>query len=676
MSLAFLFFPSFSELIPGMNLLYSSFGHNHIGALLIIFIPVASFYLIKFWQKKEKQNFALMFGLLILFLVNLLASFGRLVIFIGLLEIITLGLINYKNFISQKRIFKYFYSFFVFSFLVVLLVKLIISSLLFLKPGFSCKFPLFSSYENKICKDISQEARRHYWQRAISSISENWKVGYGPGTYSLINNKYKDIPGGNSAYAHNAYLQVFAENGIFFFSIFIWLMSMSWILSAKVAMPKLSLKKVLTGQNDLSLSQALFIGVSAIYLDVLFDFDWSFLGIFMVTLLFIVMILRDQKVKRIKKTSKKNPVFSSVIKFSYVLVSLSLILFSLISIKVESLIYLGKTNQAVNFFPYFQIHMKLFLNDESLNEESAKVLNKVYKNHSSYYLFNDQEEVLIKYLDQVIKIDPWYYYSYNALANLYDDQPEVVEKELVRVKALYDKSKKRGDQGSYAINNDLAKLSSRIGDEYLKNRNIDKAAYFYLLGFEFDNWLWNKTVPAFVYFPLTNEEKIELWQYLESIDVIFFAKNKGNIAESYFSFADQYLEENDVKNFVEIIKRIEQIAPWVADKYVGDNDHQIQLFIDQMIEENRSEEAISLLEVLSKTNYSYWAKTQLGNYYLMTGEINKAKESFEKCQIDWEIDSNGLRHDDCYYAIHTIDNDSFNKDTYQSVSSSIIKNRD
>lgn len=668
MSLAFLFFPSFSELIPGMNLLYSSYGHNHIGAISIIFIPVAFFYLIKFWQKKEKQSFLLMFGLLTLFIVNLLASFGRVVIFIGFLEILLLGLMNYKKFISQKRIFQYFYSCFVFLFVLVLSIKLFISLLFFFKSDFSCRLPLFSSYEEKVCKDLNQEARIHYWQRALSSIKENWKVGYGPGAYSLINSKYKDIPGGNSAYAHDAYLQVFAENGIFFFLIFSWLIWMSWFLSARAALFDQSLKKVLTGQNNFSLTQALFIGISAIYIDVLFDFDWSFLGVFMMTLVFMAMIFRYHNSENVIKISKKDAIFLVIIKISFILISSILILLSLLSIGVESLIYLGKTNQAVRFFPYFQIHMKLFLNDESLDEESMKVLDRVYINHSSYYSYGDQEKVLTTYRDQVIKIDPWYYYSYNNLDNLYDTQPQLVEKELVKVKALYDRSIKKGDQGGYLINNDLAKLSSRIGDEYLKNRNIEKAAYFYLIAFDLHNWFLNDTVPAFVYFPLSYEEKEKLREYLDEIDVKFYAKNRVPVAKSYFPFADQYLLKNDVENFVDTIKKIEEIAPWVKEDYLLENQSIIQENIDHLIIQDNLEEAEKLLKILSSLKYSYWAKTQLGNFYLLQNKDSLALQSFYDCAEKWSDGEEIDLHGDCYYGAKSVEEGWMNRNRYHEVS--------
>jgi len=674
MSLVFIFFPNFSELIPGMNLLYSSYGHNHIGALLIMFIPVAFFYLIKFWQNKERQNFLLMSGLLTLFLFNLLTSFGRVVIFIGFLEILLLGFINYRKFISQQPIFKYFYSLFVFLFVIILLGNLLISSLFLFKDDFSCKLPLFSSYEDKICKDLSQEARVIYWQRALTSIKENWKVGYGPGTYSLINYKYKDASGGNSAYAHNAYLQSLSENGIIFFLIFTLLMMSCWFFSAKASLVKLSSNKALTSHNDFSLTQALFIGLSAIYLDVLFDFDWSFLGVLAMTLLFIVIILRSQKVEIIKKMSKKDFRFSVVIKLIFILVSSILIGLSLVSISVESLIYFGKTNQAVKLFPYFQTHMKLFLHDKLLNEESAKVLDEVYRYHSSYYLIKDPEEVLTYLRDRVVVIDPWYYYSYHTLANLYDSQPELVEKELINVKILYDKSRTRGDQGSYPINKDLAKLSSRIADDYLKNKDIERAGYFYLLAFDFHNWFLNDTVPAFAYLPLTNEEKIKLWVYLDEIDVAYFTKNSANIAKSYFSLADQYLEQDNNDNFIEIVKRIEAIAPWIKEDYLLENESMIQEKIDHLINQDNPEDAEKLLQVLSSSKFSYWVKPQLGNFYLLQNKDESALQSFKECDQEWRKNMKMSLHHDCYYGAKSVEEGWADRDRYYEVSRIIKEN--
>ncbi|NCN87706.1 MAG: O-antigen ligase family protein [Candidatus Pacebacteria bacterium] len=632
-----------------------------------MFIPVSWFYLMKFWHEKEKNCFILMVVLLVLFLFNLLASFGRVVIFIGFLEVILLGVLSYKKFISQRRIFKYIYSLFVLLFIIVLSIKLIISLLSIFKNDFSCQVPFLPSYEEKICKDLSQEARIYYWQTALIAIRDNWQVGYGPGTYGLINIKYKNISNYASD-AHNAYLQSFAENGIAFFLLFVWLMGMSWFLSAKAALPKLSYKKVKTGQNNLSLEQALFIGISAIYLDVLFDFDWSFLGIYIVTLIFIVLIIRYQSESDKNKITRNNIIFSKLIRVVFILIGSILFLLSLVSIGVESLIYLEKTNQAMQFFPYFQIHMKLFANDESLSKENIRRLDDIYSNYSDYYLLKDQEEVLTVYVDRITEIDPWYYYSFSVLDKLYKTHPELVEKELVKLNDILDKARENGHEGSYIINSNLAELASKIGDEYLYNGELKKASSFYLLGFNFHNWLWTNTVPAFVYLPLPNEEKTEFWSYLSSVNVDFFAKNKADIAKSYFTFADEYLAEKKVKEFAEIIDKINQFAPWIYEDYLSENESIIQEWIDQLIGQGKLNESEQLLNKLNNLKYSYWAKTQLGNFYLLQNRDQEALQLFKKCDEEWQRDMQMGLHGDCHYGAISVEENWINRDRYYQVS--------
>ena len=76
------------------------------------------------------------------------------------------------------------------------------------KSDFSCQFPIFKVYQNRICKDLTKESRIDYWHTAFLSIKDNFIVGDGTGTYSLFSIKYKVNLGVNTSYADNSYLHL------------------------------------------------------------------------------------------------------------------------------------------------------------------------------------------------------------------------------------------------------------------------------------------------------------------------------------------------------------------------------------------------------------------------------------------------------------------------------------
>lgn len=663
-SLILFFFKNTAELIPGMNLLYSTYGHNHFGSLLIMIIPVCWFYLVEFWNKKEKQSALFISGLLLLSIINLLISFGRVLVFIGFLEIMLLGFLYYKNFISKNLLFKITYIFFSLFFIFILSFKLIISVLPFFNLNYSCESLIHHDLRRKICKPLSQEARFHYWKTGLISIKDNWLFGYGPGTYSLINTKYNQTLYSNSAYAHNAYLQTFAESGIFVFISFTVLMILNILTSLKKIGFKLFLKKA-------SLESSLFIGLLAIYIDALFDFDWSFLGVFVLTLLFIAIIINSPE-KNNREKNKFDNLFYYLIRVIFVVSNLLLILYVAIIVIVEIFMHFGKVNQAIDFFPYHKYHMLLFLKDESINEKSLRKLDSIYSGHAIYYEGLDQEKVLVDYRDKVNGISPWYYYSFNKLTDLYLVQPELVEQELSRIGSLFDSfDESENTYSYYVIDKELAILANKIGDDYLKSRNIDKAAYFYLLGFKFDNYVWDSFVPAFSYLDLSNNEKKELWEKLESIEPFFLLKNTAMVAKTYFSLADSAFEENNFQEYIHYVNKIGIIADWIKQDYLLDNESAIQEKIDQLINKDELATAEDLLKVLSNSKFSYWGNVQLANFYFLRGEDSLAKHEFERCNQEWIENNKVYSHYDCNQSIELIDNGEFHRNRYYEVSNII-----
>ncbi|MFH1459578.1 MAG: O-antigen ligase family protein [Candidatus Omnitrophota bacterium] len=70
---------------------------------------------------------------------------------------------------------------------------------------------------------LSLDVRIEYWKAAINMILEKPVWGWGPGCFSFIYPLFKTKLAEETIMAHNSYLQIWAEGGIFSFTIFIWL---------------------------------------------------------------------------------------------------------------------------------------------------------------------------------------------------------------------------------------------------------------------------------------------------------------------------------------------------------------------------------------------------------------------------------------------------------------------
>lgn len=640
-SILLFFFPKYSDHIPEMNLVYSSYGHNHLGALLIMVIPIFCFYSVKFWSENKRKLFYAMATLLVLSIFNLITSFGRVVIFIGFLEILVLGLFFYKNVIFKKTLLKPLYFILVSLFLFLLSLSLFFSFSPSIGKENFCKSFVVDDLQNKICKDLSEEARITYWTTAWGGIVDNFLIGYGPGTYNLVNTKYVLSPTNNTSYAHNAYLQAFAEGGFFVFLSFLFLMSLNLYQVAKITF----------GESQPSLNHAILIGLVAIFANVLFDFDWSFLGIFITTLLLFVIVFHRQR-----KNVDDQPFFGNflikITKIVFYLSNFLLILFALLVFCVEIFIFFGKANQAFSIFPYYSYHILLFLNDKSLGADNIKKLGSIYQNHISYYLFLNNEQNVFEYKHKLIDVDPWFFYTSKELPKLFDIDPEFVELEILRLGEKITKYNQNGIFGIYADNNRLAILSSKIADNYVKKGDYVKAAQFYILSSNVDSRFWNEITPAFAYLTMPEEQKIGLLGSLDNISPVYFGKNRTYIAKLYYSLADNALNEGRLEDFAKYYNRMNSIADWVSADYLyeGGRMASIQKYVDELIEQDELEMAEKLLQILSNSKFSYWGKMQWANYLLLKNKKNEAIEAFKKCNEQWEQDSGVGIHYHCYHA--------------------------
>lgn len=241
------FLPITKDLI-GDNFILQVWGHSYLSDLLVLSIPI----LIN--KITTKKNYHLLMVLLIIF-TSLILTNSR-----SSLVALIIGLLFLKVNISSivKKIIK---------------TSVIIISLLGL-------FFIFNKihFDNQNKQKTFDGNRVEYWSQAIKGFKESPLLGYGPGTFSLINQKYKGFNNDYASFAHNSFLNYLAENGLIFTIIFFGFTIFSLFETFKI--------------NNL-----FFVCGMVSLVNSLLDPTWSSPGIFIISLYFIFYypFLRGQK---------------------------------------------------------------------------------------------------------------------------------------------------------------------------------------------------------------------------------------------------------------------------------------------------------------------------------------------------------------------------------------------
>ena len=180
-SFVFLLVPSWASFLPPMNLLYATYGHNHLADLLLPAFPL----LIAQLQHKQSK---LLWLLLILFTVGMVLTFAR-----GawiLLVVYLLFLVWRSKNVTTRRV-------------GLSVAAVIVATFLLVQ-----KTPLLA------------DGRWEYWRQATQAIKERPFFGSGPGTFYLESKRLQAAPSSYSWFTHSFPLQLVVETGAVGFLIF------------------------------------------------------------------------------------------------------------------------------------------------------------------------------------------------------------------------------------------------------------------------------------------------------------------------------------------------------------------------------------------------------------------------------------------------------------------------
>ncbi|MBI5614079.1 O-antigen ligase family protein [Candidatus Gottesmanbacteria bacterium] len=190
-SFGLLFWPDIAKALPLMNLLYPTYGHNHIVDLLLFGIPIGMY---RYAETKDKK----ILFYLILFFATLFFSFARGAI--GLIGLFLLFLIL-KNKVYKKSL--------------LLLLGFIVALLVGVSSVGKLDISIYGNYKISITKPkFTEDGRLEYWRQALVAIRERPWFGSGPGTFSLESRRLQDHPGSYSWFAHSLPLEILVETGI------------------------------------------------------------------------------------------------------------------------------------------------------------------------------------------------------------------------------------------------------------------------------------------------------------------------------------------------------------------------------------------------------------------------------------------------------------------------------
>jgi O-antigen ligase len=497
LSLFFLLNQDLASSLPAMNLLYATYGHNHLAVLLLLVLPLGWREIFLAENQKDRTGYLLKLVGVLFITFTLLISFGRTALLLGLLQMFFIWIFYFRanlktaGFSVSKSVFPV-----VLLLLVLILgLKMYFSYLVTVDENYSCPFPSWAI--GKICKPLNEELRPLYFSQAVSALYDYPLTGYGPGTFQLINKKYQPLPHASTAYTHNHFLQIGSEIGVLGGVAFVALIGTLYWQAGRLAFSKSPVKG-----KSFSFDQALFIGAVALLVNAFFDFDWSFLGIFSLTIFFLGLILRGQKTTL--KTTINLPI--------ELLAKLSawfLFLLGLVFTLSEILTRTGNTRLAFEIFPYFKEHFKVFEADRNeLSAEQNLQFLAIYQYQPSAYFFYEEqleEKPLLQAQESLFAVDPWrLLYTGNIERFLENGNYQAADQNLTRLIEVVEEAEQRfnyylGFSKKFA----LVEQRLAVADYYFGAGDPQKTASYYLWAQSVDPWILSRRLP-----PVTDQTPV------------------------------------------------------------------------------------------------------------------------------------------------------------------------
>ena len=293
-SLFFIISPPTS--MSGMNLVYASFGHNHLSDYLIFTLPLSVVLFLR--QTKTIPNF-LTCLLVVFFFINFFLTFARTAFLI--VSFMIFGLVWIYKPVMKKAVFL----------LTLASIPLLMSlAIVFISNSqIRGRFNLSTSSRSEwlirqAIKPIANEGRFEYWKQAMQGFRERPLLGNGPGTFRLISQRFRQQSSVFSWFTHNFFLQTAAEVGVLGFGTFSLLL---FLVFKNMHIPHL--------RNQADYPVALFMGVLGSLLQSFFDFNFNFLAIFLLFWVSVAFLLHTPRDRHMVSPPRMLPLSMTVVSF-------------------------------------------------------------------------------------------------------------------------------------------------------------------------------------------------------------------------------------------------------------------------------------------------------------------------------------------------------------------------
>lgn len=454
-NLLLLLIPGIGSLFPPMNMIYATYGHNHLSTALILFYP-----LVFFWAFKQDHLSKFWIVMFSLFTGSLLFNFGRVntLLMVSQLVIFLFSLKISTSKIKEER------SAAVLALSGIILAALSIFLLGLLRcPGFIQTFTVMMNRSFACQKKVSEEPRVFYWQQAINSIKQHPFVGSGPGTFSLISEKFRQIPTVKTLYTHNEYLSVFAELG--FLSGILFLILLFVPIIGFVRSIAMNFDKYIE-----SIYFYVFIGYISILTIFFFDYSLQFLPIQILFTAVLGLLLKKFNLSfDYKKYLSRPKILIQVAKIVYLL---SIIFFSCFIVGKILTSYSNNPNLKILFEPKLTNSIQFL---RSIGE-SNRLVTLLFKNYSSWaYLYNPE---------MMRDSNPWLYITNLAASSGSEvnlDSYDFAHKLLM-------KAREEHEYDYYQLAQRLSLAAHSSVEKLLAVGNVIVAHEYYVIAAKLDPW--------------------------------------------------------------------------------------------------------------------------------------------------------------------------------------------
>ncbi len=555
-SLVFGLVPSLGTLLPGMNLLYSTFGHNHIAVVLIMILPLA------WWLAVSKDTSSrwekiLIWSLPIFFTVLLLTTLARVAIAISLFQIVCLMWYSRSN--PSFKIHKFFGPVLMKLVLAIVTGVVAIQILFFvqttLNPGTTC--PL-DSIHPKLCFSLHKDTRFWYWERAIQIAVHNPWLGTGPGTYVEAHKLYRQNPYADSQFTHNLILQMMAETGIVTGSIYtLLILGLLW-----------SAFKVATSESGFTWKKAVFLSAWGLFINSLFDFDMEFMGIYAIFLCFLALLNREQWLSQVQRT--QSSLGFKLSKLWWISGASLAVLLSGLFITTELLIFRERTPAAFTVFPFFAHQYNSFQRSSQLSTPQKNQLLKIYHAHPQAYIDALTADISLEERAQLqqrlFAIDPWQRLFQDPVTTLISlNQLPLAAQEVQATRQLFETLSTQDLGPNTETKVDLGHRMLELADQLALQGEPRLAGELYREAGFGDPWILDDHQPFFIDQPIYEQDYLTFIQELATLDGTYLSRYRTAFVDQHLFALEVRIQdypEGNIPNLPQHAKTIVNHAYW------------------------------------------------------------------------------------------------------------------